>query len=303
MRVNRLDLNQLACLDALLSEQNVSRAAERMHLSQPALSATLARMREFFGDQLLVPTGRSMQLTPFASELIEPVRSLLLQAQAIARRRPEADPAKIDRDITFVCSDYVLRILLAPVLARAEREAPGLRFEVRSIGGYIAEELDQGDVDLVVSLASGMAPTHPSEVLLRDSFCCVVWTGNSAVGSRLTRAKYLEAGHVTTVLGRGRVPTLDQIAMDQQGLHRRSEIRVPAFSLVPPCLVGTDRIATLQKGLAEQLVKQWDVRMLPCPIPIPDIITAVQWHRYQSHDPAISWVRSALRAAAHDAQS
>ena len=302
MRINRLDLNQLGCLDALLAERNVSRAAEQVHLSQPAVSATLARLREYFSDPLLVPTGRVLNLTPFARSLIEPVRDLLLQAQALTRRRPELDPGRIEREITIVASDYVLSLVLAPLFRRAEQEAPGLRFEVRSISGYLAEELDHGDVDVVVSLSTAISRLHPSEPLLRDTFSCVVWNGNAAVGRTLTKARFLELGHVTTILGRGRVPTLDQIAMDLQGLKRRVEVRVPNFTLVPSCVVGTNRIGTLQTQLAKMLARQWPVRVLRCPIAIPDIVTAVQWHRYQSHDPAILWVRSALHDAVRQAR-
>ncbi|MBI5721709.1 MAG: LysR family transcriptional regulator [Burkholderiales bacterium] len=297
MRINRLDLNQLACLDALLVTCSVTRAAQQVHLSQPAVSAALARMREFFGDPLLVPAGRGLSLTPFAGSLRQPVRDLLLQAQALTRRRPELEPKRIERDITIVASDYVQTVLLHALFRRAAREAPGMRFEVRSIGGYLAEELDQGDVDLVVSLASGMSSAHPSEPLFRDSYSCVAWEGNTAVGRTLTSEQYLGLGHVVVVLGRGRTATLDQLALNAQGLNRRAEVRVPNFTLVPGCLVGTNRIATLHTQLARRLARQWPLRILRCPIEIGEIVTAVQWHRHQSHDPAIGWVRRSLHAA------
>jgi LysR family transcriptional regulator, nod-box dependent transcriptional activator len=299
VRVNRLDLNQLACLDALLEERNVSRAAERVHLSQPAMSATLARMRDFFGDALLVQVGRSMSLTPFARSLVAPVRDLLMQAQAISHLRPEIDPGRIRREVTVVCSDYVLHVLLASVMRRAETEAPGLTFEVRSIATYLEQELEQGDVDLVVSLATAMiSRDHPQETVLRDSFCCIAWEGNEQVAGGLSKSRYLELGHVVTLLGRGRVPTLDQIALDKLGVARRVEVRVPAFSFLPACVVGTRRIATVQTHLANLLAKDYPLRVLPCPIAIDPIVTAAQWHKYQSFDPAIQWVRQALREAA-----
>lgn len=299
MRVNRLDLNQLACLDALLEELNVSRAAERVHLSQPAMSATLARMRDFFGDPLLLQVGRAMRLSPFAQSLKSPVRALLIQAQAITHLRPVNDPASIQRDLTVVCSDYVLHVLLAAVMRRAEIEAPGIRFEIRSIATYIGEELEQGDVDLVISLATALlSKNHPQEVVLKDEFCCIAWDRNPKIKGGLSRTKYQELGHVVTVLGRGRVPTLDQIACDQLGLVRRIEVRVPAFSFLAPCVVGTERIATVQTRLADTLLKEHAIRVLPCPIPIDPIDIAIQWHKLQSDDPAIVWVRNAVREAA-----
>jgi LysR family transcriptional regulator, nod-box dependent transcriptional activator len=295
VRVNKLDLNQLVLLDAMLATASVSKAATLVHLSQPAVSAALAKFRQYFGDPLLVPHGRRLTLTPFAHTLVEPVRDLLLQVQALTRRRPEIEPSRIERQITIVGSDYIQAVLLAPLFQRAEKEAPGLRFEVRSISGYLSEELEQGDVDLVVSLASGVSDRHPSEVVFRDTFSCLAWTGNTKVRSRLSQQQYLAMGHVAVLLGRGRVPTLDQIAMDELGLERRIEVHIPSFTTMPVYLVGTERIGTLQTHLAKSLMKQWPVRVLPCPIPISPIITAVQWHRYQSLDPAISWTRSVLR--------
>jgi DNA-binding transcriptional LysR family regulator len=295
VRVNKLDLNQLVLLDAMLATASVSQAATLVHLSQPAVSAALAKFRQYFGDPLLVPHGRKLTLTPFAHTLVEPVRDLLLQVQALTRRRPEIEPSRIERLITIVGSDYIQNVLLAPLFQRAGKEAPGLRFEVRSISGYLNEELEQGDVDLVVSLASAVSERHPSEVVFRDTFSCIAWTGNRKVGTRLSQKQYLAMGHVAVLLGRGRVPTLDQIALDALGLERRIEVHIPSFTTMPVYLVGTERIGTLQTHLAKSLTKQWPVRVLPCPIPITPIVTAVQWHRYQSLDPAISWTRGVLR--------
>lgn len=294
MRINRLDLNQLASLDALLTHRNVSRAAQQVHLSQPAVSASLARLREYFGDPLLVPAGRGFTLSPFAASLAQPVRDLLLQAQALTRRRPEIDLARIERSVTLVGSDYVFEALLAPLFQRAAREAPGLRFELRSVGGYRPQELDDSEVDLVLSSASTVSQLHPSELLLRDTFSCVAWEGNTGVGRRLTLANFLSMGHVAAQLGQGRIPTLDQLAFDAQGITRRVEIRVPSFTQVARCVVHTHRIATLHTSLAHRLARVWPLRVLRCPVEIPPLIIALQWHRYQSDDLAIQWVRRAL---------
>jgi LysR family nod box-dependent transcriptional activator len=298
VRINKLDLNQLVVLDALLSTQSVSRAAIMVHLSQPAVSAALSKFRDYFGDALLIPHGRNLVLTPFAESLAEPVRDLLLQVQALTRRRPELDASKIEREITIVGSDYVQTVFLAPLFRRASNEAPGLRFDVRSISGYISDELDQGDVDIVVSLASGVSDRHPSEVLFEDKFSCLVWTGNTVVKDRLTLDQFQSLGHVAVVLGRGRVPTLDQIAIDEQGLRRKVEIQVPTFSMVPAYLENTHRVGIVQTRLAKIMVAQWAVRLIPCPMKISPVVTAVQWHRYQTLDPAVSWVREALKELA-----
>lgn len=300
VRINKLDLNQLALLDALLLTRSVSRAAVVVHLSQPAVSAALAKFRDYFGDPLMIPHGRNLVLTPFAESLAEPVRDLLLQVRALTRRRPELDASKIEREITIVGSDYVQSVFLAPLFRRAAHEAPGLRFDVRSISGYISGELDQGDVDIVVSLASGVSDRHPSEVLYQDDFSCLVWTGHQTVKDRLSLAQFQSLGHVAVVLGHGRVTTLDQIAIEEQGIRRRVEIRAPTFSMVPAFLENTQRVATVQTRLAMSMRSQWPIRLVRCPIKISPVVTAVQWHRYQTLDPAISWVRETLKDVARE---
>jgi LysR family transcriptional regulator, nod-box dependent transcriptional activator len=153
-------------------------------------------------------------------------------------------------------------------------------------------------VDLVVSLASGVSPQHPSETLFRDTFSCIAWTGNAEVGRALSRDAFLRLGHVVAVLGRGRTPTLDQLAVDALGLARRAEVRVPSFTQIPGSVVSSNRIATLQTQLARRLARQWPLRVLRCPIEIDEIVAAVQWHRHQSDDPALGWVRRTLREVA-----
>ncbi len=300
MRINRLDLNQLATLDALLTEANVSKAAIRVHLSQPAASAALAKLREFFGDLLLVPNGRVLSLTPFAQALVNPVHDLLLQAQALSRLRPQTIPSKFDRKITVAASDYAFSVFLLPLFKRAGIEAPGLTFELRPLMGSITEELDRGDVDMVVSLAAGASPRHPSEIIFVDTFSSIVWKNNPLVGKALTKKQFFELGHVVMVLGNGRVPTLDQLAVEATGMERKVEVKVPGFTLIPSCVVGTSRIGTIQTTLAHMLAERLPLRIMRCPIPIPAIQSSVQWHSYQTRDPAIQWTLAAIRDLARE---
>ena len=128
MRFNKLDLNQLVVLDALLSERSVTRAAQRLFLSQSATSSAMARLREYFDDELLVQVGKAMVLTPRAEGLRRPVREVLRQIQAITNDSPEFDPATSDRKIVVETSDYVISVFLGEVLRRASVEAPHMKF-------------------------------------------------------------------------------------------------------------------------------------------------------------------------------
>ena len=143
MDLGGLDLNLLVALDALFAEKSVSRAGERLHLSQSATSGALARLREVFGDPLLVPVGRRMVMTPVAEALVEPVRNFLLQAEAILNNHPVFDPGSSTRKFRILMSDYVETVLLAEALPRIEQSAPGIRFEFISNmeGGF--EALDR----------------------------------------------------------------------------------------------------------------------------------------------------------------
>jgi len=300
MRLNRLDLNQLICLDALLAEKSVSRAATRVNLSQPAMSAALTRLRDYFDDPLLMRIGRSMVVTSFAATLVEPVRNVLLQAQAIAARRPENDPAKIQRDITLTASDYMTTVVLQDIMKRAASEAPGIRITIRPVSEFFGELLDSGEVELMVSSTAAFIPGHPSERLFNEHYSCIAWSENPDIGDRISADEYYELGHVAIEWGRGRILTHDQDASDKANRRRRNEVTVSNFNMAPGFIVGTRRIATMQTRLAQVMARQWPIRILPCPIVIPPIEIGMQWNKHLTDDIALAWFRQLLRDVAKD---
>lgn len=300
MRLNRLDLNQLICLDALLAEKNVSRAAMRVNLSQPAMSAALARLRDYFDDPLLMRIGRSMVVTSFATTLVEPVRDVLLQAQALAARRPENDPAKIQRDITLVASDYMATVVLQDIMKRAASEAPGIRVNIRPVSEFFGELLDSGEVELMVSSTAAFIPGHPSEKLFQEHYSCIAWSENPDIGEQISIDQYYELGHVAIEWGRGRILTHDQDASNKAQYRRRNEVTVSNFNMAPGFIVNTHRIATMQTRLAHAMVQQWPIKIVPCPIDIPPIEIGMQWNKHLTDDTALAWFRQLLRDIAKD---
>jgi LysR family transcriptional regulator, nod-box dependent transcriptional activator len=298
MRFNRLDLNLLVCLDALIAEKSVSKAAERVFLGQPAMSSALGRLREHFGDEILVKIGRSMVLSPLARSLARPVRDILLQTQAVTSVRPDFDPAKSERKISVVASDYVANVFMTALLPRFWSLAPRMKLELRSMGVRFQEEFDSGEVDMMIVPDSLLAKEHPSEILFDDTFSCVVWSGNPLARKALSARQYLSMGHVGTQWGAGRLITLDEQALQRRGQFRRIEIVVPDFSLAPQMVVGTHRIATVQTRLARLMAQRWPLKVLPCPVPLPRLVEAAQWHKYVDRDPAIIWFRALLKTVA-----
>jgi DNA-binding transcriptional LysR family regulator len=298
MRFDKLDLNLLMVLDALVATHSVSRAAERLFLSQPATSLSLSRLRKYFQDELLQQVGKTMVLTPLAAELQKPVRDVLLQIQTITRARPTFDPATSARRFTIESSDYVISVLLCEVVRRASRLAPLMRFDLRAISPQTPEHLHAGEVELLIAPEFATVPGHPAEPLFEDSFSCLMWRDHSIKGESLTADKYFAATHVGIEWGGGRRVTYDARMIATGKRARRQDVIAPNFTLVPQLLVGTPRIATLPTRLARQMAQHYPLRVLRCPVDIPAFVEKVQWHKYQERDPAIAWLRSLLREVA-----
>ena len=163
MDFSGLDLNLLVALDALLAERSVSRAGERLHLSQSATSGALARLREAFRDPLLVVVGRAMTLTPLAESLIEPIRVFLLQAEFILHQSPVFNPAKSTRRFRVMMSDYVETVIMSEALPRIQRLAPGVTFELFSNDN--SRGIERGEIDLSITPSRYLAQGHPAEHL------------------------------------------------------------------------------------------------------------------------------------------
>ena len=201
MDLHLFDLNLLVALDALLRECNVTQAGNRLNLSQPAMSGALARLRGHFQDELLVSVGRRMVRTPLGDALVEPVRDILLQVRGTLESRSGFDPATSTRHLKIAASDYVIAILMADALRRVRCEAPHITFDLRPLGPRADEALDNAELDFLIAPASAEFEAHASEVLFEDTFTCVAWSGNSAVGDTLSPEDYLNLGHVVVNVG------------------------------------------------------------------------------------------------------
>jgi DNA-binding transcriptional LysR family regulator len=178
MRFEKLDLNLLVVLDALLQDKSVSAAAERLNLSQSGASAALARLREFFEDDLLVPTGRTMNTTPRADKLIEPVRFALDNIRATILTPQIFDPSVSDRTITITAIDYVVQVLLTQAISTFAKEAPHMRFRIDTLTTDPVAMLQRGLTDIIIGLDYIMSPEHPSDWLYDERFVVINWKGN-----------------------------------------------------------------------------------------------------------------------------
>lgn len=300
MRFHRLDLNLLIALHALLEEQSVRVASERLHLSQSATSSALGRLRDYFADDLLVLKGRNLVLTPRGQELLDPVRSILDQIQATMAVKQPFDPGLSDRHLSILASDYAIEVALAPLLHLFEEEAPNMGFEVKALGDDVVEELRRGRADLLLALDSVISTELPFVELWADDFVVVCWSGNQSLGNAISREQYEEMQHVVTRFGWSRVPSFEEWALKSQSIKRRVEVVAPSFTSVPSFLVGTQRIATMHRKLARHMVKFRPLKILECPMDIPGIRLTAQWTPNGSNDQALMWFVERLREYTRD---
>jgi LysR family nod box-dependent transcriptional activator len=298
MRFGRLDLNLLVALDALLTEKSVSLAADRLCLSQSATSSALGRLREYFADDLLVVKGRNMILTTRAEELIEPVRAVLEQIRTTIAVAPSFDPATADRQVRFMASDYSTQVLLADALAELARDAPNMRFEIQPMHEAPIEALERGYVDLLLTIDYAISADHPSLILFEDDYVVVGCEGNPAMQGPMTRETYFELGHVTARFGKARVPAFDDWFVRRQKQQRRVEVVAPTFLSLPGLVINTNRVATMHRRLAEQIVGSLPLLMREIPFDFPPIREALQWHISNTNDRALRWVVERLQLIA-----
>ncbi|MDE2410375.1 MAG: LysR family transcriptional regulator [Sphingomonadales bacterium] len=298
MRFGRLDLNLLVALDALLTEKSVSLAADRLCLSQSATSSALGRLRDYFGDDLLVVKGRNMILTARAEELIEPVRAVLEQIRSTIAIAPPFDPATADRQIRIMASDYTTQVLIAEALVQLERDAPNMRFEIQPMSTNPIEAVERGYIDLLMTIDFAVSADHPSQFLYEDDYVVVGDANNPAMKGEMTRERYFEMGHVTARFGRAQMPAFEEWFTRRQKQQRRIEVVAPSFLSLPGLVIGTDRIVTMHRRLAKQVVNTFPLVMREVPFSIPPIREVVQWHITNNNDRAIRWVVERFEAVA-----
>lgn len=298
MRFGRLDLNLLVALDALLTERSVSLATDKLFLSQSATSSALGRLRDYFGDDLLVVKGRSMVLTARAEELIDPARAVLEQIRTTVAVAVPFDPATSDRQLRIMASDYSTQVLLAEALAQLETEAPQMRFEIQPMSDHPIEAIERAQIDLLLTIDIAISSDHPSQILFEDDYVVVGWAENLAMQAPMSRETYFAFGHITARFGKSCVPEFNDWFVRRQKHQRRIEVVAPSFLSLPGLVVNTQRIAIMHRRMAEMVGRNMPLAMHEMPFDIPPIREALQWNIANNNDRPLRWVVDRLAAVA-----
>ncbi|MGK3203885.1 LysR family transcriptional regulator [Amycolatopsis sp. MEPSY49] len=292
---DQLDLNLLRVFDALLREGSVTAAAERLHLSIPAASRALGRLRRAMGDPILVRAGRGMAPTPFALRTAPRVRSLLEEAASLVN--VDFSVAGLERTFTIRINDGVAATLATAAVEATAAVAPGITLRFVAEGTESTEALRDGSVDLDIGAGDSPAPDIRTAVLYRERLVGVVRAGSPlGRGRRPTLAQLCRHPHVSASRrGRARGPLDDVLAA--AGLQRHVAAVVPTSALALLLVASSAHVGLVPERLAEQHGPALGLRWFPIPAELPEVEVSLFWHARLDADPAQRWLRDTIRDA------
>lgn len=298
MHLSGLNLNSLVALEALLSERNVTRAARRVGITQPAMSQTLARLRALFADPLLVRRGRSMVLSPRAEAMLVPLSEALLSVERAVQLGMGFDADTSTRIFNVALPDLSVTLMLPSLLRLIGEKAPGVRVQVEPLSiSRLADRLASGEIDLVISVYLGSSEGLRRETLLTDRYVCLVRRGHPLARRKRVRIDdYATHGHLAyTPIGFVPRPMSEAIP----GLASTSGIRasVPYLLALPGVVRSTDLVATVPRRLLSAPIDLSDVVTLEAPSELPEVVDSLWWHPRFDSDPAHEWLREQVHEA------
>ena len=295
--MTQVDLNLLVALDALLEEQSVTAAADRLHLSVPATSRTLARIRQAFGDPILVRAGRGLVPTPRALAMKDEVHRLVAAAGGLFSAPGVVDLAGLDRRFTIRTNDGLLTRFAGPLLDRLARSAPAATLRFVPEGDEDLPPLRDGTVDVDLGVIGDLGPEVRTQPLYDDHMVGLVADGHPLSQGPVTLARLAAVPHVT-VSRRGRVRgPLDEV-LEREGLSRRVIAVVPTYAAAAFLILSSDATGLFPGSAAGRLVDVLPARAFAVPAPLPPLPIALAWHARHDNDPAHRWLRAQIAAVA-----
>lgn len=301
MNIRDMDLNLLRAFDALMHERNVTRAGERIGLSQPAMSHALTRLRRLCDDPLFVRVRSGMEPTPFAQQLGRVVSEGLQVLQEGLDGATSFNPLVSDRTFRIVMSDMGELVFLPPLMTALKRRAPNMNVRVLQLARELYQEVfESGAADLALGVVPELQAGFYQQRLFSDSYVCLVREDHPRIGATLSLEQFCEESHVmiepagsrySSVFLQTVESTLIERTLAQRGLRRRIALRLPHFTVVPRIVQTTDFIATLPRTVLEVMGVPHNLRILAPPFTAPDFVVRQFWHQRYHHDRANRWLR------------
>lgn len=290
--IRNFDLNLLKALDALLDERSVTKAAQRLSLTQPAVSGMLTRLRDSFDDPLFVRAQRGMVPTLRAQQLAIPVKRLISELEAMLM--PQAfDPTVSNMLVTVAATDYALRAVVVPFLNALRKQAPNIRVAVRPVDlSALSNQLEQGEVDIALVTPEMTPPGVSSKDLFDERYVCVMRADHpDARSPTLSLDRFCELDHALVSPSGGSFTGVTDESLSRIHRHRRVNVSVSSFLILPELLISSDLIAVVPERLTQA---NNTLAVKEPPVEIPGFTKAAVWHERTERDEGQRWVRSVL---------
>jgi DNA-binding transcriptional LysR family regulator len=297
MNIRSFDLNLLLAFESRIIERNVTRAARRSGLSQPAMSNALARLRRTFDDPLLVRTPEGMKPTPVAQSLMVAVRAALDGLRAALEERPAFDATASNRTFHLLANDYAEIVLLAHMIKELDANAAGVTLRIDRLRNLFQPPaaLSLADsFDLAIGFfpdALSLEVSLRSELLWEESNVCIARADHPSIRGKLSLRQYAAAHHVAVFYKSEGLGLIDSL-LQQKGYTRRSVVLVPHFASAAFMVAASDLIATVPERLALEFSKKLKLQVMPAPVAIPPFRLVMLWHERSHMDPAHTWLRN-----------
>lgn len=297
MNLRQFDLNLLVALDVLLTERNVTRAGERLFLTQPAVSGILARLRHAFQDELLVRVGRNLELTALATDLAGPVRHTIHEIEDLLNLRRPFEPESAQWSFRVAASDYVVFMLLGTLMRSLTTLAPNVSVRFLALEPSAGERLAAGDLDFAV-LPAEVEPSLPSLPLFEDSWVCAVWSGHAHVRDQFTLDEFLALPHLSFRLAGPDHGSIAESFLAQLGFELKIVASTESFAMAPFLLRETLFTTLVPRRLGERLQRAAEIRLVELPLAIPPLREKLIWSPRHTASPAHAWFRARVAEVA-----
>lgn len=292
---NNMDLNLLRVFDAIIDERSLTQAGNRLHLSQPAVSYALGRLRLIFDDPLFIRTKEGMQPTPTALELAKPISRSLQAVQDALQYAEKFDPQTSTRTFRLSMTDVGEMVFLPFLCERLQEEAPHVRLRVNQVmSSQIEEALRTGQLDFAIGNQPLLKSATKHELLFRESYVCMTRKRDGLPdGEQLNLADFLAMSHIWVHSAESSHEQIEH-ALREEGIHRKIGLDIPHFSVLPRILERSDLAVTVPLRIARLFNEQDDFRIYTLPVDIPSVDVTLHWHEDFQHDQGNAWLREVL---------
>jgi DNA-binding transcriptional LysR family regulator len=294
MNLRDIDLNLLVVFNQLLMDRRVSTTADKLGLSQPAVSNALKRLRTLLKDELFVRTARGMEPTPYALNLIEPMGYALGTLQNALNQRDSFDPATSERTFTMGLTDIGEIYFMPTLMETLSRVAPRIKIStLRHNSGHLSEDMASGNVDIAVGLLPGLTTGFFQRRLFKQRYVCLFRQGHPTAHNPISLAQFKSLAHVGVTSANTGHSEVDEW-LTRKGIARHIQLHVPHFVAVGHILQSSDLIATVPERFAQKCAEPFQLETSPLPFKLPDIAINLFWHAKYNREPANMWLRQLM---------